>query len=154
VNTITLTLGDPSGDGHERTESVVIKSTHTYEQINAAYDAAVRLVGVDIMENVANEYEEPYMSKDIEAKLLAYEPVFFDGLKLSRVGYYTERAYDIEQRAMVERAGQHVGCLTLDVDSFVQIFLKMVRIGNPQIVVAVVNQNVIPNIDIGGYGLF
>lgn len=55
---INLVLGDDSGDGHGRTETVTIRSNIDKEEVSKAYKAGVNVTGIDVENDVANDYED------------------------------------------------------------------------------------------------
>lgn len=58
---INLVLGDWSHDGHGMTETVTIESNFGISQIQKAYKAGVKLLGVDLVKDVCEQYEESEM---------------------------------------------------------------------------------------------
>ena len=51
------TLGDWSGDGHEKTEVFTLESSHESSELLNAYRKGVEIIGYDILE-YAQEYED------------------------------------------------------------------------------------------------
>lgn len=97
---IELVIGDPGGDGHEKTRRYMINSTLDSTALWKAYKAGVKLLGFDFINTVATEYEERDISSDQVAKLIA-------------AGYKIDPETDNVWR-----------------DDFVDIFLFIARLGN------------------------
>lgn len=69
MNKWKIAIGDPSGDGHSMCEYYIISSNYTVQEAREAYFKAVEESGVDVGETFADEYEEPYVTKEILDKL-------------------------------------------------------------------------------------
>ena len=76
-NIIKLVLGDCSGDGYEKTEAIIIKSSHAEDDLNKFYKRGVKKIGFDLAKDVCTEYED----NSISAKHIAM---------LKAAGYKTE----------------------------------------------------------------
>lgn len=126
-----LEVGDWSHDGHERTQDNLFISSHSAADINLAYRSAVELIGVDIVEDVCDDYEDnmvsPADAKRINAKL--------DGI------------LDVLSTADSDNPDDYA----LDIDGFVKLYLAYIHLGNAAIQMVPV---ISTDIHIGGYGLF
>lgn len=129
MNHITnLVLGDWSGDGHDKSDVETISSNLTTEQIESAYKKGSKKLGFDLIEEVACDYEDSSLPEDIVAML-------------NVAGFKVEH-----------EVGTFDGKLdNLCTDSFLSIFLFVVRIGNPAFMCKPVHTQ---TINIGGYGLY
>jgi len=125
---IELIVGDWSGDGHNQSEKFCIESSVDKDTLNLAYKKGVKAIGIDIT-SFCEEYEDNKIPKDVFNQFL--ELKFFEGEK-----YKNEDDNDV----------------WTEVDTFVDIWLGTVRIGDPSITVQLVKLE--GSIDIGGYGLF
>jgi hypothetical protein len=132
TNTIDLVIGDWSDDGHGETETVTIKSNFNSVWMGRAYEQASVILGFCFVTDVAYEYETPYISMELITKLreVLEEPNLLDG--------------DIDPEAE---------CIGIEVDEYLDIYLKIIKLGEPDFKYKVLGQeNEV--INIGGYGLF
>ena len=125
---IDLILGDPSGDGHGQSQTVVINSSLSNGELLTAYQAGTKLVGFDFINEVCEQYEDCRMSRKYKTKLL--ELGFFD--------FYED--------------GLEEDTCYLDQELFAQIFLFICKLGDNLFEYQIVESN--SYINIGGYGLF
>jgi hypothetical protein len=125
---IDLILGDPSGDGHGKSQTVVINSNLSKHELLAPYQAGTKLVGFDFINEVCKEYEDCRMKREYKTKLL--ELGFFD--------FYED--------------GLEQDTCYLDQELFAQIFLFICKLGDTLFEYQIVESN--SYINIGGYGLF
>jgi hypothetical protein len=125
---IDLILGDPSGDGHGKSQTVVINSSFSNDELLAAYQVGRFIVGFDLINEVCKEYEDCRMSRKYKTKLL--ELGFFD--------FYED--------------GLEEDTCYLDQELFAQIFLFICKLGDTLFEYQIVESN--SYINIGGYGLF
>ncbi len=125
-HTINIMTGDWSDDGHGQTDTTIIKTNFEKDQIDEAYKQGVLIVGVDLKRNIACEYEDDLINKEDIAKL-----------KLHGIEIDFEAYDDVGMR--------------MDTDDFTEIFLKVCQLGNPQFRYEIV---FVPQVHIGGYGLF
>jgi hypothetical protein len=125
---INLILGDPSGDGHGKSQTVVINSSLSKHELLAPYQAGTKLVGFDFINEVCKEYEDCRLEREYKTKLL--ELGFFD--------FYED--------------GLEEDTCYLDQELFVQIFLFICKLGDTLFEYQIVESN--SYINIGGYGLF
>jgi hypothetical protein len=131
-NTISLVLGDWSGDGHEKTETIVLRSNLTNKQIEDAYKKGTNKVGFDFIRTIANEYEDNVISAEKLDALIELGLKDFD-----RIGDDTDE-----------------DDYNLDTDSFADIYLFIVKLGNEDFEYKILVGESNPEIRIGGYGLF
>lgn len=124
---INLSLGDWSHDGHCKTSVFTIQSSLGYKELEGAYKKGVEIVGLDIREEIAFEYEDNKISQEDLNKLRVqgYD-VKLDEVYNDKTSYY------------------------LDENTFVDMFLWVVKKGNPKFKYEFVNAT----LAIGGYGLF
>ncbi len=125
---IDLILGDPSGGGHGKSQTVVINSSLSKHELLAPYQAGTKLVGFDFINEVCKEYEDCRMKREYKTKLL--ELGFFD--------FYED--------------GLDQDTCYLDQELFAQIFLFICKLGDTLFEYQIVESN--SYINIGGYGLF
>lgn len=130
-HTVTLVLGDHSGDGHGRTHRQTICCNMNAAAVQKAYRAGVELCGVDLSANVAAGYEE----SDINLKQL-------QKLVTARVPCLE----DLVEEAM--KASDKMA--SLDRDFFAYIWLEIVKLGAPAFTYEYVKEK---TINIGAYGL-
>jgi len=135
VYSITLVVGDSSGDGHEKSENFSFLSSHNAEDIRLAYQSAVELIGVDLCADVCEVYEDCYVSDQDAEKINA------------ALGNILFALYDDRDEEDIKSGIP----LRLDTDGFVQVYLAYIKLGNAAIQMIPVEGT---RLTIGGYGLF
>lgn len=125
---IEIIMGDTSADGHGQTDSIYIESNLTVQQIQAAYNKGTKLVGFNLVDSVAADYEDNKITVEDWNKLIA---LGFDG---------TSMEDDDDE--------DHLALWT---DSFSEIYFFICKLGDPTFTYNVTKYD---RIDIGGYGLF
>lgn len=128
-HSITLVVGDWSGDGHEKTEKISVVCSHSSKELEEAYNKGTEKLGFNFTQTVAVEYEDN--------KLYAKE------IKLLRAN-----GIDME----FEDGEDENGNVCLMVDDFWNLYLAICKLGNPKIEYKEGKQK--QKINIGGYGLF
>lgn len=124
---IKLVMGDPSNDGHGISETVLLSTEYTVEQIQGFVESAERALGLK-MDDIACEYGEPYISSQHrEALILA-------GI----VGSEDFEAWD--------------GMFWVTSVDYLHIYLSLAEMGNGGKSIGEVLE--VGQIDIGGYGLY
>lgn len=116
-------MGDSSNDGHGRTKSIMIDSNISANELYKSYNLGCNILGFDLIKEVAANYNDHSISKE-----------YFE--EMIRLGY-NDSFCDPEY---------------LDDESFVDLFLFIVKLGNSNFTYTIIYN--IPYIDIGGYGLF
>jgi hypothetical protein len=131
-NTIDLVMGDWSDDGHGETEQVTIKSNFNKIWIDRAYESASDILGFCFINEVAKNYEEPYIDNELIIKLreVLEEPNLLDGV-----------------------IDEHAECIGIDSYEYLDIYLKIIKLGDPDFKYKIIGDNN-EQINIGGYGLF
>lgn len=133
-NIITLVVGDPSGDGHRETDTFTIKTNLSKQELTKAYEKGSKLLGFDFKEHICCEYEDSILPEEELNILLGKDLILKD-----IVDDYFLQKY------------KNSGILNLDSDSYTNIFLFIVKLGNSEFEYT---YEKLPTIDIGGYGLF
>lgn len=123
---ITLTVGDWSGDGHEKTEKYTCEFNLPIDKIEKAYKKGCKKLGFDLRRDVAADYEDRNISKDLYDKLV-------------EAGYSNELDSDID---------------SLTADDFVLMWVFIAKLGNPELKCSFCPTESLSNINVGGYGLF
>lgn len=131
---IQLVLGDWSNDGHGKTDSVFIESNLTAQQIQDAYVAAMnKLPALKCLNTLAEDYEDSELSND-------------------HITALREAGYPIDKFVKEYEEGYGDDCTpSVDKESYTDIYLFIVLVGNPEFKHEVVS---LDDINIGGYGLF
>lgn len=129
MHTIELVMGDYSRDGHEKTESIMVISNITLQELKEAYQIGTEKIGFDFIKTVAADYGDGSLSKEKFDKLrdagLTEDDWFEEGEDKFPLMYYK--------------------------DAFAEIFLFICKLGNELF------EYEYPKTDsmhIGGYGLF
>lgn len=126
---VNLILGDSGGDGHEKKSMTSIKSNCSKQEIKLAYQEGTKLVGFDLTKQVCSEYADNKIS-----------PEFYN--KLVELGLPDE--CENEPECETEP-------VSLWLSSFTEIYLFIVKLGNPDFDYEFLQNS---DIDIGGYGFF
>jgi hypothetical protein len=138
VNTISLVIGDWSGDGHDKRETIIILSNLNNKDINKAYKKGSEKLGFDFCNDVCRDYEDHEISKDKLDLLIA------NGLKIKDIAFDD---YDLKEF-------EKDGTLRLWTEPFAEIYLFIVKLGNPDFEYTFLEGKSDPSIHIGGYGLY
>lgn len=131
---ITLVLGDWSHDGHEKTETINIRSNLLKAGIEEAYALGTEKLGFDFCKEIAADYEDNMLDNEK-----------WEALK--KLGYQDD---DLEEDGIKYNEGD----ISLWTDSFTDIYLFIVKLGNDEFEFEYLSEVQNPQIKIGGYGLF
>lgn len=129
--TINLLIGDVSGDGHEKVEKIAIYCPVSSEELKQAYEQGTKKLGYNFSEQVACDFEEPFIT------MTQYNALFDFGLELP----------DLEWDDADEKVAR------IYADDFMQCYMFICELGDP-LVRGWKLQTDVKSIDIGGYGLF
>lgn len=131
-----LEMGDDSCDGHCITRTRNVCSNLNAGQISEGYAASKDKLGFDFINIVATDYEDNALSME---KLK----------KLRENGVATWKFEDEE--GLSEEDLQTLEYVSLDADTYSQIYLELVKVGNPEFKHETLKGKYL---SIGGYGLF
>jgi hypothetical protein len=138
-NCLLIRVGDSSGDGHEKTDSMFFSLTHSAAEVMDAYDKAVEDYGLDVCQE-CEDYEMYHFSRGfIESLIETFKDK--DGLSSDMKRILAE----------AEAVIKSDGVLTAEIYSFYEIYLSMAKLIIPDLCW---EQAGINEVDIGGYGLF
>lgn len=141
---VEFVIGDWSRDGHNQSESFVYECNLTRSQIINAYNRGAKLIGFDLVSDVADDYKDNRISWENLQKLRA-------------AGFKSELDCELTpeeaERENTSKYYTYESGAYLDVESFMEIYLFFVRTGDSsfEYKLAVQDNN---DIKIGGYGLF
>jgi hypothetical protein len=141
TNVTTLVAGDWSGDGHSRTDTTVIRSNLTSEQIGEAYEAGSKKLGFNFIDEVAVDYEDNSLDLEKLQTLIAAGMNVEEAFKFE---------YEINEVKTVLKDEDPAG-IHLCEESFTDIYFFIVKLGNEDFEYEISKGN---SINIGGYGLF
>jgi hypothetical protein len=133
--TVTLCIGDPFHDGHNMTETIAIKCNRNKEKIKSAYKVGSKKINLDLVENIAKNYEDSSISLEDWKKLES------SGLKVEDCQFFTKEDF-LEEEVL------------LKIETFTYIYLFIVQQGDLDFKYEVLETDESPTINIGGYGLF
>lgn len=133
---ITLLLGDPSGDGHGKSETIVINSNLNATDIGLAYKKGSKELGFDLVSDVCSDYEDNFIPKDI------FDILVKNGME------YDLSDYEIKQLEDADADSRGINIYT---DEYLNIYFFIVFCGNKDFEYELTKY---PVIDIGGYGLY
>lgn len=125
-----LVLGDWSGDGHNQSITILIESNLNRDEIYKAYEKTAEELDFDLIQEVAFEYEDNIVTTE--------QALIINSLGIQLDGKYL---IDLESTEPID----------IWKDDFVNIFLAMVKRGNPSFEYKRIEGE---TIEIGGYGLF
>jgi hypothetical protein len=139
MHNISLTIGDDSGDGHNMTEVVYIKSNVDIASLKEAYKVGKNRIQIDV-ESHCQDYEDNKFPTSTAKRLL-------EGGKASE--FVTDFIQGCIEEAFDE--GDEDNLYIYSSEVYAVLWLCLARIGNPNITIQFDGNY--PNIDIGGYGL-
>lgn len=142
MNIIEIILGDTSGDGHCMTDKFVIESGFSVKEIEDAYQNAVKILGFDFINVCCEEYEDDTLDVESQKALL----------KIPEIRQMIQEDWGIEDLEAVDKDGNYKVFSDFSTSSYTDIFLSLVKCGNPQF--SYTKENSPKTIKIGGYGLF
>lgn len=130
---LDLIVGDGSGDGHEKKQSVSIECSLLPTKLEAAFKAGSLLVcGDDNLNGLCRDYEDRLISKDLINKLSTF------GINVEDYAYQNcDDEFEFE---------------ICDAENFVNLYMKVAEIGNKKLKWQFLPQG--KRLCIGGYGLF
>lgn len=134
MNLLTLRVGDWSGDGHERTEDILVRVNKSSVDIETAYYKGVKVCEVDVKSLVADFEEWDIPSAELR--------------KLHRNGILRDWNFDDEESLSEDFS------LLYEIDMYVEIYLRIAQLGDPDLKYETVDTDENPVLYIGGYGLF
>jgi hypothetical protein len=138
-----ILLGDTSGDGHSQSESFLIESNLSRSEISKAYDKGTEILGLEYRTNYGGVERIRY--KGISNFCEDYEDSEIPEYFIDLLGMH----------GVLDKVGDREDlfegyCYS---DQFLQIYLGIVKLGDPTFTHKIISDNV-QSIDIGGYGLF
>ena len=128
----TVTIGDWSDDGHGKTDTHLINSSLSKDDMEKAYKAGCEVIGFDMVDSLCEEYEQGSVEKE------TVEAFASSGLDLLALA----DKWDREEYA--EHGGLSVRGL------WVAMWLHVCRLGAADLVAFHIAE---ANVNIGGYGL-
>lgn len=154
-----LILGDWSKDGHGQTQNYIVD--HNLESsaaLNQAHVKGCQILGIDFEENVADSYEEPYISEDdlealIEHKIIEEVPEV-DKTKVYQKGNTYWRLAVPTQFSYVDWISEDGSKGAIDESLYAALWMAIAQLGEPTLVYTQVNKDRTNELKIGGYGLF
>ena len=135
-NKIDLCVGDWSGDGHEKTETISIESNLTAKEINAAYKIGAKKIKFDITKKISVHHDDSTISRK------QYNLLIKAGYKWQIQEFDEDPEKSKEDRINIGEP-HHFACM----------WLFIAKLGNPDFEYNYVNSHA-EVINIGGYGLF
>lgn len=123
-NLFELVVGDGSGDGNGQTNSYFLKINKSSSELWEAYAKGVRIVEVDL-ENEVNEYQQRELTS-----------VFVEAIS---------KYVDLK-----EIVDEYEGKWSLDTGSYVSLWLLIAKLGNPSLKYQFLNPH---SMNVGGAGL-
>lgn len=141
--TIRLGVGDIWKDGHGMNKDVYIRSCINAKDVEKYYKAGCKIVGFDLKEKVATEYEDRRIYKQ------HLDSLIIKGFELEKLDDYVDWG---------DEGDKVFGSAFLSVETFVEIFMFIVGLGFKEDCYCEYVWDFyfhdVPRIEIGGYGLF
>ena len=134
MNTIKIIVGDNVLDGRCQTYQLLIETELSRKEIGTAFAIGVKYLGFDITE-ICKDYEDNTLA------LKEYEKI---------IGQWPDIPLQCQGNAMVLSEMD----LYLTIDEFIEIYLRTVKLGNPNFEYVEKNPDYNNTLNIGGYGLF
>ena len=128
MNAISLTMGDWSHDGHNKTKTVTISCNLDRDALEEAYEAGVKKTDVDL-EEIAADYEDNEFPQGVIDILRGF-------------GFIPEE--------FLGKSWRDESVWIVDTDGFWRIWLFIAKVGNPELEF----EQCEATINIGGYGMF
>lgn len=129
-----LSMGDWSCDGHCIQKTRNVCTSLSLEEIQSAYAAATEKVAFNYVEEVAIDYEDSSLTAD-KLKILRDNGI---------------ATWEFEDETYLEE-GETLEAVGLDADSHSEIYLQLLKLGNPNFKYERIQGK---TLRIGGYGLF
>lgn len=136
---LRLIVGDWSGDGHEKTDTIIVKVNKTEKELSDAYDKSHKLTSIDFSETCCCEYQTCEISKDVYDAVVKH---FSETTGTKWKELYSRSDDDDYDNGVVE-----------DSKMFAELYLEFIQLTLPDLVWKFVDDS-IPELNIGGYGLF
>jgi hypothetical protein len=131
---ILLDIGDWSGDGHRECDEVVILSNLLANELPPAFQKGSEVLGFNV-QKLLDEYEE----STIPAEYVR---------TLSKHGILKDWGFDTEEKLTEDWD------LACEISQYVSLWLRIAKLGNPNFEYEVQETRSLPNVYIGGYGLY
>lgn len=143
---INLMIGDWSGDGHEKTSEIPIRSNLTADEILEAYMKGVVRLGVNLEADVCCGYEDDKLPIEVYR---VFEAAGF-GVREWPLGWMGKPLSDSARKELEDRVAKDEN-ICLEDGTFAGLYLFTAKIGNPDFRYELVEYK---SLCIGGYGLF
>lgn len=152
-----MVMGDPSNDGHGRTETIRIDHNLVSNGTLAnAFRAGEKILGIKYESKVAADYEENWIPEDelevlIEHKILERRTTDLKGNPMGAPHWAL-----VNQKAPIKAdwAYEYDGHVHINEELYAAIWLEIARLGEPTLEYTVPKRAYDDKLDIGGYGLF
>ncbi len=127
---VELEVGDSGGDGHDKTDSIIIRTNFNKVALKSAYYVGTAVAEFDLIGDFAEEFEDNLLPKK------HYE-------KLVELGYDKDLEFgDSDDEENLE----------ISIEDYFNIYLFMIKLGNPKFSYEIISAD--SYLDLGGYGLF
>lgn len=127
---IRLVLGDTSGDGYDKIRSEIVCSSKDNKEIQAIYNKFSTRAGLDLINEVATDYEDSWLSVE-QTELLKKAGVLLPS--------DLQDAYDDVEEMY-----------NLDPEHWFALYIGILKAEDPSLVLELLNP---ADLDIGGYGI-
>jgi hypothetical protein len=132
THVVNLVIGDPSHDGHNQSDTITILSNLPRKAVENAYKNGAKKIGINIVEDLAEGYEEDTISKEQLEK-------------------FTSKGFKIELLEGDRQMLEDDGVVSLYAELWADLYLFTAKTGDPEFMYEKTDDN---NIDIGGYGIY
>ncbi len=132
-----LIIGDWSGDGHSKTETILVEiiseQTVLPQNIELAFDNGCAIIGKNILQEL-DEYQAVTLSSNSVKKLREH-------------GLLT----DAEFLTMKNLKNEDDWSIWIDPEFYIDLYIRIVHLANPPFTLKRID---VPHVNIGGYGLY
>lgn len=145
-----LIVGDWSNDGHGLTENIhVDHNLRSKSELQAAHDAGWKTIGADFeFDKICEEYNKSTLTQNEFETLRDAGLLDMEYDDLSNIDYTMVECW-------YNRARKHPKSpYYLDADEYVEIWLRIAKLGHQDLEYSVVPSNNSNKLNIGGYGFF
>jgi len=144
---LTLQAGDWSCDGHGLSEVFVIDSNLTQGELVDAYKDGVKHFGIDLTEEVCEDYEDARIPEDLVKKL------YDSGFDINKFHSLKDGTFSYDEDGELVDDSDNCEEPRLCGETFKDVWLHFCRIGNPQFQYKEINTRDVV-IQLGAYGCF
>lgn len=149
---VLLVVGDPSADGHGRTET--FRFDHNLisnSALKSAYKAGCKIIGHDIEDVVAKDYQDSSVPVEVMDALVEH------GLMVKEEGNdFSDSYWNLSPEGLMpaDSAYTYNDNININSELYAELWMRIAQLGSPALSYTVPKRSYDDKIDIGGYGFF